>query len=123
MKEPRKTILYWCPRVLSILFAAFISIFALDVFSEGYALGELLVALFMHLVPTLAIILFIIIAWKREWIGAIFFLGLAIFYIIVFRYELDWVILLIIPLPLVLCSIFYLLSWEQKKKYKQNHTL
>ena len=120
MKEPRKTILYWCPRVLSILFTAFISILALDVFSEGYSFGELLIALFMHLVPTFVIILFIIIAWKREWIGAIFLLGLAIFYIIVFRSELDWVILLIIPLPLLLCSILYLLSWEQTKKYKRN---
>ncbi|MCD4752966.1 MAG: hypothetical protein K8R40_07840 [Anaerolineaceae bacterium] len=120
MKEPRKTILYWCPRVLSILFTAFISILALDVFSEGYSFGELLIAPFMHLVPTFVIILFIIIAWKREWIGAIFFLGLAIFYIIVFRSELDWVILLIIPLPLLLCSILYLLSWEQTKKYKRN---
>ena len=123
MKEPRKTILFWCPRILSILFAAFITLFALDVFEEGYALGELLVALFMHLVPTFVIILLIIIAWKREWIGAIFFLGLAIFYIIVFRSELDWVILLIIPLPLLICSILYLLSWKQTKKYKQNLTI
>ena len=123
MKEPRKTILYWCPRVLSILFAAFISILALDVFGEGYAFGELLVALFMHLVPTFVIILFIIIAWKKEWIGAIFFLGLAIFYIIIFRSELDWVTLLIIPLPLLICSILYLLSWEQTKKYKRSLAL
>ncbi len=123
MKEPRKTILYWCPRVLSILFAAFISILAFAVFSEGYAFGELLIALFTHLVPTFVIVFFIIIAWKREWIGAIFFLGLAIFYIIIFRSELDWVILLIIPLPLLLCSILYLLSWEQTKKYKRNLAL
>jgi len=123
MKEPRKTILYWCPRVLSILFAAFISILALDVFSEGYSFGELLVALFMHLVPTFVIVFFIIIAWKREWIGAILFLGLAIFYIIIFWSELDFVILLIIPLPLLICSILYFLSWEQTKKYKRNRAL
>ncbi|MCD4752967.1 MAG: hypothetical protein K8R40_07845 [Anaerolineaceae bacterium] len=120
MKEPRKTILYWCPRVLSILFAAFITLFALDVFGEDYAFGELLVALFMHLVPTFLIIIAIIIGWKREWIGAILFIGLAIFYVGMTAFRMHWTVYLVIPLPLLIIGILYLLSWEQKKKYKQN---
>ena len=123
MKEPRKTILYWCPRILSILFAAFISIFALDVFDEGYAFGELMVALFMHLVPTFLIIIAIIIGWKREWIGAILFIGLAIFYIAMTAFRMHWTAYLFIPLPLLIIGILYLLSWEQKEKFKQNPPL
>ena len=49
-------ILHWAPRILCIAFALFISVFALDVFSEGYSVGELLVALFMHLIPTMIIL-------------------------------------------------------------------
>ena len=55
-KEPMNTIakrvFHWSPRVLSILFALFLSIFALDVFSEGYAFAETILALLMHLIPT-----------------------------------------------------------------------
>jgi len=71
MKEPGKTVLYWAPRILAFLFAAFISIFALDVFGAGYKFGELLVALFMHMVPTFLVLIAIIAGWKREWISAI----------------------------------------------------
>ena len=115
MKKPRKTFLYWSPRVLSILFAAFITLFALDVFSEGYAFGELLVALFMHLVPTFLIIIAIIIAWKRERVGAILFIGLAIFYVSMTAFRMHWTAYLFIPLPLLIIGILYLLSWDQKK--------
>ena len=34
MKSISKRLLYWVPRILAILFATFISIFALDVFGE-----------------------------------------------------------------------------------------
>ncbi len=122
MKEPRKTILYWCPRILSILFTAFITLFALDVFEEGYAFGELLVALFMHLVPTFLIIIAIVVGWKREWIGAVLFIGLAIFYISMTAFRMHWTVYLVIPLPLLIIGILYLLSWEQRKKYKQRLT-
>ncbi|MCB9301472.1 MAG: hypothetical protein H6566_12535 [Lewinellaceae bacterium] len=79
MKTER--ILYWAPRVLGILFAIFISLFALDVFGEGHTPKETAIALLMHLIPTALIVLTLVLAWKWEWIGLIVFLGLAIFYI------------------------------------------
>ncbi len=59
----KNKILYWTPRVLGILFAVFISIFALDVFGE-YGFPEVLVALFMHLIPTFLVVGVLLIAWK-----------------------------------------------------------
>ena len=35
MNTKPKRVLYWIPRALTILFALFISVFALDVFGEG----------------------------------------------------------------------------------------
>ncbi len=58
--------LLWLPRILCILFAAFISIFALDVFGAGYTASETLVALFMHLIPTGLILIALAIAWRWE---------------------------------------------------------
>lgn len=65
-----KKIFYWLPRVLAILFIAFISIFALDVFGEP----RWLLALFIHLIPSYFLIAITIIAWKNETFGGILFL-------------------------------------------------
>jgi hypothetical protein len=48
-----KVFIYWLPRVSAILFILFISVFALDVFTEpNWAL-----ALFMHLIPSFILII------------------------------------------------------------------
>ena len=66
-------ILFYMPRILAILLIIFISIFALDVFSEGYSVLELVVALFMHLLPSLLLLLLTFISWKRPKPGAVLF--------------------------------------------------
>ena len=54
----KSKILYWVPRVLGILFAAFISLFSLDVFAESnYGVLETLIAFVMHNVPTALVII------------------------------------------------------------------
>jgi hypothetical protein len=69
MKTKMTPTLYWVPRILGILFAIFISIFALDVFMEGYGFWETVVALVMHLVPTAIIFIVLLIAWRWERLG------------------------------------------------------
>jgi hypothetical protein len=71
-----KNTLYWLPRTLAILFIAFISMFALDVFGEP----NWPVALFMHLIPSYFLVAITIIAWKHELLGGFLFLaaGLAL---------------------------------------------
>ena len=56
-----KRAIFWSPRVLAILFAMFLSVFALDVFSEGNVFGETVLALLMHLVPTYLVVIGLII--------------------------------------------------------------
>ena len=78
MKKPVKRAVYWIPRILCLLFAVFISLFALDVFSEGYGFWETIVALVMHLVPPGMILMALAIAWRWEWLGAILFVALGV---------------------------------------------
>lgn len=106
-----KRLIRWLPRVIGILFAAFISLFALDVFNEGYAFGELLIALLMHLIPTLLIIAVLAIAWRNEWIGAILFGSLALFYLVSSGELLESMILTV---PLLLIAGLFLLAWLQR---------
>ena len=52
MNKPTKRLLFWTPRIMCILFAVFVSLFAFDVFGEGYGFWKTLLALLMHLIPT-----------------------------------------------------------------------
>jgi len=106
MHSRTKRVLFWAPRVLCVLLAVFLSIFALDVFSEGYGFGETILALLIHLVPTLIVVIALLIAWRWEWIGAILFIALALFYLISSGGE-SW----IITGPLLLIGILFLFNW------------
>jgi hypothetical protein len=76
MKVSSARILDWAPRVLAIAFIGFISLFALDVFNEGLGPRQTIAALVMHLLPAMVLTLLLVIAWRREWVGALLF-GLA----------------------------------------------
>lgn len=65
--------LYWSPRICCIILVAFMSLFALDVFQEGYTLGEMLLAFLMHMLPMIALAVVLAIAWRWTWVGAIIF--------------------------------------------------
>src|SRR5690242_7034637 len=81
MKLSRQTILFWLPRGLGLLFAGFLGLFALDVFGAGYGFWETAVALLMHLIPTIVLLIVLGLSWRWPWIGAIGFMGFAIWYV------------------------------------------
>ena len=115
MKTKMTPIIYWAPRILGILFAVFISIFALDVFTEGYGFWETVVALVMHLVPTAIIIIVLLIAWRWERVGGVLFLLLGALYIVMFWERGHWSAYLLISGPLFLIGALFLVSWHYQK--------
>lgn len=102
-----KRVFFWTPRALCILFAIFLSLFALDVFSEDYGFGEKILALLIHLVPTYLVVIALAIAWRREFAGAAVFIALAVIFLIVSRGE-GW----IISGPLFLIGVLFLINWK-----------
>lgn len=118
MNMSTKRVLFWAPRVLCILFAMFVSVFALDVFSEGYSFWGTILALLIHLVPTYLVVIALVIAWRWEWVGAILFSALAVFYVIVAwgRFSLD--IYLLISGPLVLIAALFLVNWMYRTELR-----
>ena len=112
MNEPIKRVVYWTPRILCIVFAVFISLFAFDVFEEGKGFWETSVALLIHLVPTIIIVAVLVVSWRREWIGGILFIALGIFYIVWAWGRFPWTTYAIISGPLILMGILFLLSWR-----------
>ena len=111
MKTGMKRALFWTPRVLCILFALFLSLFALDVFSEGYGFWESILALLIHLVPVYIVVIVLVIAWRWEWVGAVLFTALAVFYLVSSWGRLHWSAYLAISGPLVLLGVLFLVNW------------
>ena len=108
--------LFWTPRVLTILFAVFISIFALDVFEGHHSLGQLLVALGIHLIPTVLILVLLAIAWRWEWVGGLLYFGLGVVYIVAFWGRFHWSAYMFIAGPLFLLALLFLLGWRYRKE-------
>jgi TRAP-type C4-dicarboxylate transport system permease small subunit len=69
MHETTKRLLYWTPRILCIAFAAFISIFAMDVFSMPLDFWHKALALLMHLIPTAIVLIVLVVVWRGSGSG------------------------------------------------------
>lgn len=110
-----KKFLHWTPRLLSILFLVFLSLFALDVFSEYQGLAAL-PALLAHLLWPLILLLAVIAAWKWDLIGAFVFLAFAIFYVIMVGFDRPWSWYASISGPAALVGILFLWNWFQNRK-------
>lgn len=107
-------ILYWAPRILSVLFALFLSLFAFDVFVEGVSIWEQLLAFLIHLVPVYVVVIVLLLAWKWEWVGAVLFIGLGLFYLVEVWGKLHWSAYVAISGPLFLIGVLFLLNWKFK---------
>jgi hypothetical protein len=107
-----RNVVRWTPRILGLCFAGFLAIFAADVFEGHYSLGQLIVALAMHLIPTALVVLMVIVAWKREWVGAIISGLLGCVYIVTMwgRFPID--VYFLIAGPLFCVGILYLFGWK-----------
>ena len=110
--------LYWTPRVISIVFAVFISLFALDVFQGHAAPAQVALALAMHLVPTALVVVALVIAWRWEWVGAVLYFGLAVLYVVVMHERARWDWYLLIAGPAVLVGVLFLLGWLFRRELR-----
>ena len=106
--------LFWTPRILTIMFAGFMGLFATDVFTEEGSFIRVLGSFAIHLIPAIIIVVILVLSWKREWIGGLAFLILAIAYALYARQYLLWI--LIISLPLLIIGLLFLFAWFQKNK-------
>ena len=113
-----KRVLFWAPRVLCILFAAFLSLFSLDVFGEGLGFGETVLALLIHLLPVFLVILVLIVAWRWEWVGAVLFAALAILYLVLTKGREHWTAYAAISGSLVLIGLLFLLNWIHRARLR-----
>jgi hypothetical protein len=108
--------------VLSIAYIAFLSIFAMDVFAEHHGFWKTVLALTMHLAfPCLLLLAALILAWRREWIGALVFTIWRLFYIITTATAANpWTPAMRLNLalgiggPAFLIAVLFLVDWFKR---------
>jgi len=122
--KPKKInkFIYWTPRILCILFIAFLALFSLDIFDLKLGFWQTVLGLFMHNIPSLILLVVLLISWKYEIVGAIAFFLAGLLYIIMLLmnpfewYMLSW--MLTIAGPAFLIGILFLINWMKKEKIK-----
>ena len=120
MSHPRNQFLFWSPRILAILFAVFISIFALDVFEEANGFWPTALALVIHLTPTAMVLLVLAAAWRWERMGAVLFAAMAGLYAYqVLPMHLSWAAA--ISGPLLAIAALFLADWFAERPPRVAH--
>jgi hypothetical protein len=67
-------LLYWIPRVFTILAIIFMMMFSLDAFEGNESFGKKTIGFLIHNIPVFLLIIILVIAWKRELIGGVLFI-------------------------------------------------
>jgi hypothetical protein len=111
MRHTIEGLLHWAPRILGLLFAAFVSVFALDVFSERYTFWQTILALTMHLIPTAVVLGALAISWRWGWAGGCVFLGLGVWYLVGTWGRFPWSTYAVIAGPLFLLGLLFEIDW------------
>jgi hypothetical protein len=104
-------LLHWTPRLLGVLVALFLSIFALDVF-DGRTVLEIVPELLIHLAPAAIVLAIVIVAWRVPLAGAVAFPLLALAYAVSVRWRPDWVA--VTGGPLVVVGLLFFASWRAR---------
>jgi len=109
------SVFIWLPRVLALLLICFIGLFSLDVWSMEGTLLQKAGGFFVHNIPTLILLAALILAWKREKIGAIVFILIGIIATLYFHtYQNITTFLLLTCLPVGIGLLFFRSSHQKK---------
>jgi hypothetical protein len=110
-------IVYWGPRLLGIGAILFMMIFSLDCFDEGNSIGNVLICFLMHNIPAFICLAALIVAWKWELVGGIFFVLIFIAGTIFFKSFTGNLWSLLVISPLLLTGILFIVyHYTQKPK-------
>ena len=107
--------LHWTPRILSILFVALLFLFSLDGFGQ-LAGWQLVLGTLIHLAIPVIVLVGVIVAWKRDLVGAVIFFFFVIYYVFMAGFDRPWSWYVSISGPAAIVGILYLLNWFQTRK-------
>lgn len=110
------SVLFWAPRILTLLFAVFLAMLALDVFEQPLGLRSTLAALLLHLIPTVVVLAFLAAAWRRPWVGAAVYLALGVLFLVATGGRAPWPTYAAITGTLSLIGALFLIDWLHRPR-------
>lgn len=122
MEKKINKFVYWTPRILTIMFLCFLSVFSMDVISPELSFWQIVAGLFIHNIPVFLLLIILIISWKREIVGGVAFIIIGILFmarmlgtIILNRFELEALSQLILAGPAFLIGILFVINWRKRR--------
>lgn len=106
MSTTYRNVLRWTPRVLGVLYALFISLFAYDAWGTGAGFWEELAAFVVHLMPTYFVLVALVVAWHQPRMGGILFIILATVFGVIFGRGDPALLLLMALVPTAIGLLF-----------------
>ena len=90
----------------------------MDVFREGQGVWQIVVELFMHLIPAFLVIGLLVLSWRWEIVGAVAFCALAVLYVVLAWGRFPLVAYLTISGPLALVGILFFIGWIRRAELR-----
>ena len=110
MENQKRFKFKWFPRILSIVFILFLSLFATDVFLMEGPLFQKIAGFLIHLIPSFCLLFFLLVAWRKPKEGGYLFLILSIIFTLRFQTYKNIYSFLLISLPLLIVGICFLIE-------------
>jgi hypothetical protein len=124
MSKTVRRLLFWTPRILCILFACFLSLFALDVFGGRDPWWHQILGFLIHLIPVYLLVAVLLLSWRWEWIGGILFPVLGLLHFSLMWSRWPWPRSLIMTLPIggttFLLGGLFLAGWFLRAKVRRS---
>ena len=118
MPDRRHPLIVWTPRLLSVAFCLFLSLFALDAFGSDKAFLAEIQDFLIHLAPAAAVAAVVVLAWRWPVVGAIAFIAAGTLYALSVGDRLSW--MLVVSGPAWVIGTLYLLS-ARRRSMAESH--
>lgn len=122
----KNTLWLYLPRVVTIIYIIYFSLFSLDIFGSNLTVWEQLIGFSIHSLPAIIIFLIIAVTWKKPLITGIGLIITGILMTLHYKHITNLYSFLIIELPVFLIGfsfiIFELMVKESDESDNKNTT-
>ena len=113
-----KLFLFLTPRLLALLIAIFLEVFAFDIFDVIIPFEKKFGIFMIHSIPSLFLLVATHISWKNSLLGIISFSVLLLGFSLYYNTLYDTALFLVISVPLMIIAFLYALDYFLKKYLK-----